>query len=64
MQKHVTRQKARATLRGETRLHASWPRLVAPVAFEIKAITEMRDEIFGPVLHLVCWGGEVMHVVR
>ncbi len=64
MQKHVTRLKASATLRGETGLSAPWPRLVAPVAFEIKAIAEMREEIFGPVLHIVRWGGEVMDVVR
>ena len=48
------------------------PRLVAPVAFEISGIADLKQEIFGPVLHVVRWGqgggpgaaGDVMDVVR
>jgi len=32
---------------------------IAPVAFEIDAIEDLREEVFGPVLHVVRWGGDV-----
>jgi RHH-type transcriptional regulator, proline utilization regulon repressor / proline dehydrogenase / delta 1-pyrroline-5-carboxylate dehydrogenase len=35
---------------------ATYPRLLAPVAFEIKRIAELQAEVFGPVLHVVRWG--------
>jgi delta 1-pyrroline-5-carboxylate dehydrogenase len=31
---------------------------LAPAAFEIERIAELREEIFGPVLHVVQWGPE------
>jgi RHH-type proline utilization regulon transcriptional repressor/proline dehydrogenase/delta 1-pyrroline-5-carboxylate dehydrogenase len=37
--------------------------LVAPVVFEIGRIADLRDEIFGPVLQVVRWGGDVRRVV-
>jgi RHH-type proline utilization regulon transcriptional repressor/proline dehydrogenase/delta 1-pyrroline-5-carboxylate dehydrogenase len=43
---------------------STFPRLVAPVAFEINRIADLKVEIFGPVLHVVRWGGDVMDVVR
>ena len=43
---------------------ATVPNLVAPVAFEIAAIADLREEIFGPVLHVVRWGGEVDTLVE
>jgi RHH-type proline utilization regulon transcriptional repressor/proline dehydrogenase/delta 1-pyrroline-5-carboxylate dehydrogenase len=61
---HVRRLKAEATLLGETVVTSSHPRLVAPVAFELNAISELKQEIFGPVLHVVRWGGDVDEVVR
>ncbi len=33
-----------------------FPRLLAPVAFEIDHIGALKSEIFGPVLHVVRWG--------
>ena len=48
--------RARARLLGETPLKSDLPRLVAPVAFEIDRIGDLREEIFGPVLHVVRWG--------
>ena len=36
---------------------------IAPIAFEIERIADMREEIFGPLLHVVRWGGEVDAVV-
>ena len=61
--RHVQRLRQEARLLGEATVKSSFPRLVAPVAFEIKQIADLKDEIFGPVLHVVRWGGDVMDVV-
>ena len=67
---NITRHIVR--LRGEARLIAETPspvkgegakRFIAPIAFEIERIADMREEIFGPLLHVVRWGGEVDAVV-
>ncbi|MEO8526822.1 MAG: bifunctional proline dehydrogenase/L-glutamate gamma-semialdehyde dehydrogenase PutA, partial [Caldimonas sp.] len=36
---------------------------VAPVAFELASIEEVKGEIFGPVLHIVRWRGDVDAVI-
>jgi RHH-type proline utilization regulon transcriptional repressor/proline dehydrogenase/delta 1-pyrroline-5-carboxylate dehydrogenase len=36
---------------------------IAPVAYELKQVGELRDEIFGPVLHVVRWRGAVEALV-
>ena len=61
---HVQRLRRDATLLGETTVTSAFPRLVPPIAFEIGHITDLKAEIFGPVLHVVRWGGDVMAVVR
>jgi RHH-type proline utilization regulon transcriptional repressor/proline dehydrogenase/delta 1-pyrroline-5-carboxylate dehydrogenase len=61
---HLRRLRSEAKLLGETQIGDTFPRLVAPVAFEIGAIAELKQEIFGPVLHVVRWGGDVAEVVR
>jgi RHH-type transcriptional regulator, proline utilization regulon repressor / proline dehydrogenase / delta 1-pyrroline-5-carboxylate dehydrogenase len=38
--------------------------LIAPVAFELKHISDLQEEVFGPVLHVVRWRGDVQAVVR
>ena len=38
--------------------------LIAPQAFEVKAIADMKQEIFGPVLHIVRWGGDPQVVIE
>ncbi|WP_114970933.1 L-glutamate gamma-semialdehyde dehydrogenase [Rhodoferax ferrireducens] len=38
--------------------------LISPQAFEVKAIADMRQEIFGPVLHIVRWSGDPVHVIE
>ena len=53
---HVRRLRAEARLLGETPVTSSFPRLVAPAAFEIPRIADLKHEIFGPVLHVVRWG--------
>jgi RHH-type transcriptional regulator, proline utilization regulon repressor / proline dehydrogenase / delta 1-pyrroline-5-carboxylate dehydrogenase len=55
---HVQRLRQEARLLGETPLQNPWPRMVAPIAFEIQRIADLRQEIFGPVLHVVRWGPE------
>jgi RHH-type proline utilization regulon transcriptional repressor/proline dehydrogenase/delta 1-pyrroline-5-carboxylate dehydrogenase len=36
---------------------------IAPQAFEIKAIADMKAEIFGPVLHIARWSGDPQAVI-
>ena len=55
---HVARLKRDARLIGEAPVNSPHPRLIAPVAFELPAIAEVTQEIFGPVLHVVRWRGE------
>ena len=40
------------------------PNLIAPQAFEIGSIAEMKTEIFGPVLHIVRWNGDPVDVIE
>ena len=61
---HVARLRTQATLIGESPVAASFPRLIAPIAFELPAIAEVKREVFGPVLHVVRWGGDVDTVIR
>ena len=36
---------------------------VAPQAFEVSAIADLKQEIFGPVLHIVRWSGDPQAVI-
>jgi RHH-type proline utilization regulon transcriptional repressor/proline dehydrogenase/delta 1-pyrroline-5-carboxylate dehydrogenase len=38
--------------------------LIPPQAFEVKAIADMQQEIFGPVLHIVRWNGDPQDVIN
>jgi RHH-type transcriptional regulator, proline utilization regulon repressor / proline dehydrogenase / delta 1-pyrroline-5-carboxylate dehydrogenase len=63
--RHIERLRREATLIGEAPAAASpVPRLVRPIAFELPRIADVRQEIFGPVLHVVRWRGEPEAVVR
>lgn len=59
----VERLKAEASLIGEAPLRSNAARLLAPVAFELRSIADLKEEIFGPVLHVVRWGGDPLAVV-
>lgn len=59
LQAHVERLQREARLIGAAPLASTLPRLLAPIAFEIGAIGDVRQEIFGPVLHVVRWRGDV-----
>ena len=61
---HVQRLRGEARLVGETVVPPGQPRLLAPVAFEIGRIADMKTEIFGPVLHIARWGGSVDDLVK
>jgi RHH-type proline utilization regulon transcriptional repressor/proline dehydrogenase/delta 1-pyrroline-5-carboxylate dehydrogenase len=37
--------------------------LIPPQAFEVKAIADVKQEIFGPVLHIVRWRGDPQQVI-
>ena len=60
---HVARLRTQARLIGESAVTSSFPRLIAPIAFELNAIADVTQEIFGPVLHVVRWSGDVDKVV-
>jgi RHH-type proline utilization regulon transcriptional repressor/proline dehydrogenase/delta 1-pyrroline-5-carboxylate dehydrogenase len=64
--RHVRRLRAQATLIGEASLPASatGPHYVAPIAFEVPRIADVKEEIFGPVLHVVRWRGDADAVIR
>jgi RHH-type proline utilization regulon transcriptional repressor/proline dehydrogenase/delta 1-pyrroline-5-carboxylate dehydrogenase len=64
IQAQVQRLRGQARLLGEADVRSAFPRLVAPVAFEVGRIADVQAEIFGPVLHVVRWGGDVSEVVR
>jgi RHH-type proline utilization regulon transcriptional repressor/proline dehydrogenase/delta 1-pyrroline-5-carboxylate dehydrogenase len=61
---HVERLRREARLVGETPAAADAPPgFIAPVAFEIARIADLKEEVFGPVLHIARWGGDVDAVV-
>lgn len=62
----IARLKREAKLIGEAPLppDPAMPRLIAPVAFELAAIEDVKREIFGPVLHVVRWRGEPGAVIE
>jgi RHH-type proline utilization regulon transcriptional repressor/proline dehydrogenase/delta 1-pyrroline-5-carboxylate dehydrogenase len=59
----VARLRKEATLIGETHLPPGLKHAVAPIAFELPRIADVSQEIFGPVLHVVRWGGDVDAVI-
>ena len=60
LSRHVARLDRDAKLLGRTPMadrHLSTH--IAPVAFELATLEDMQEEVFGPVLHVVRWGGDV-----
>jgi RHH-type transcriptional regulator, proline utilization regulon repressor / proline dehydrogenase / delta 1-pyrroline-5-carboxylate dehydrogenase len=60
---HIARLRKEALLIGSAPTGDGVPRLVAPIAFELTRIADLKQEIFGPVLHVVRWSGEPDAVV-
>ena len=61
--RHVERLKREARLIAEAPVREALPRQIRPVAFELKSISQLGEEIFGPVLHVVRWQGDVDQVI-
>ncbi len=51
-------------LLGSRRATHALPHVIAPQMFEVGSIAEVTQEIFGPVLQVVRWGGDPMAVVQ
>ena len=62
--RHIERLNREARLIATAPVGAGGPTHITPIAFELARIGDMREEIFGPVLHVVRWGGDVADVVR
>ena len=60
---HIARLRMQAKLIGESPVASTFPRLIAPIAFELPRIADVKQEVFGPVLHIVRWGGDVGGVI-
>ncbi len=62
--RHVQRLEREARLIARTPMPAGLAGdYIAPVAFELARIEDLREEIFGPVLHVVRWGsGELASI--
>jgi RHH-type proline utilization regulon transcriptional repressor/proline dehydrogenase/delta 1-pyrroline-5-carboxylate dehydrogenase len=54
---------AQAAMETVAKANPALAHLVAPQAFEVCSIADMRAEIFGPVLHIVRWSGEPQDVI-
>lgn len=60
---HIERLRRQARRVGETPVSSTLERLIAPVAFELESVSALEQEIFGPVLHIVRWRGDIEAVV-
>ncbi|MBA4261987.1 MAG: bifunctional proline dehydrogenase/L-glutamate gamma-semialdehyde dehydrogenase, partial [Comamonadaceae bacterium] len=65
IQRHLTRLSASAkALLPPAAAQQVVPNLVPPQMFEVASISEVRQEIFGPVLQVVRWSGDPLDVIR
>ncbi len=63
--RHVQRlHKAAKPLLGDQPTAPTLPHLIAPQMFEVPSISAVTQEIFGPVLQVVRWGGDPMAVMQ
>ncbi|HET7866706.1 MAG TPA: L-glutamate gamma-semialdehyde dehydrogenase, partial [Burkholderiaceae bacterium] len=60
--RHIQRLRQEARLVGEVVWSGSG-HFIAPVAFEIARVADLKEEVFGPVLHIVRWTGDVGQVL-
>jgi RHH-type proline utilization regulon transcriptional repressor/proline dehydrogenase/delta 1-pyrroline-5-carboxylate dehydrogenase len=56
-------KEAKVLVQPDPALHPAMPHLIAPHAFEVKSIADVKSEIFGPVLQIVRWSGDPSDVV-
>ena len=62
--RHLQRLNAQARPLLDANRSPALPQLVAPRMFEVDDIAEVTQEIFGPVLQVVRWGGDAMAVIQ
>jgi RHH-type proline utilization regulon transcriptional repressor/proline dehydrogenase/delta 1-pyrroline-5-carboxylate dehydrogenase len=62
--RHVERLHATATPLLPKPTPDAGMRLLPPQAFELRRVEDVKQEIFGPVLHIVRWGGDPMDVIE
>lgn len=64
LHKHLRRLHAEARPLLPASTLAPETRRVAPQAFEVARVEDVRQEIFGPVLHIVRWSGDPLQVIE
>jgi RHH-type proline utilization regulon transcriptional repressor/proline dehydrogenase/delta 1-pyrroline-5-carboxylate dehydrogenase len=63
--RHIQRLEREATLIGRSPIVERFAAThIAPVAFELRRVEDLREEVFGPVLHVVRWSGDVDALVE
>ncbi len=62
--KHVERLKREAKLIAEAPVAEAMPRQIRPVAFELRRVADLGEEIFGPVLHVVRFEESIDEVIQ
>ena len=64
LSRHISRLATEARLLARSPLPSRCAaRHIAPVAFEITQLEDLKTEVFGPVLHVLRWQGEVHELV-
>ncbi len=65
IQQHIQRLKSssKVLLAQDTPAQAA-ANLIAPHAFELQQVSDVAQEIFGPVLHIVRWSGDPLAVIE
>ena len=65
IQQHIQRLKSssKVLLAQDTPAQKA-PNLIAPHAFELQRVSDVAQEIFGPVLHIVRWSGDPLAVIE
>jgi RHH-type transcriptional regulator, proline utilization regulon repressor / proline dehydrogenase / delta 1-pyrroline-5-carboxylate dehydrogenase len=56
-------QEAKVVVQPSAEARQVVPHLIAPHAFEVNSIAQVKSEIFGPVLQIVRWSGDPTEVV-
>ena len=65
IQRHIARLRGSAkALLPEVPAEPAMPNLIQLQMFEVGSIAEVTQEIFGPVLQVVRWGGDPLEVIR
>ncbi len=65
LQQHIDRLQREARLIASTPMNEAYSRThIMPVAFEIRKVSDLKEEVFGPVLHVMRWGGDIETLVH